>query len=427
MNYFEAERLIFGQLPNFQKQGFSAIKYDLDNIKALCKSIGNPQDRLTCIHVAGTNGKGSCSHFIASILQENGLSVGLYTSPHLKNYRERFRINGKEISEDVVLEFVNLIVGEIKTLSPTFFEVSVALAFFWFDKFEVDVAVIEVGLGGRLDSTNIIIPVLSVITSIGLDHQKILGDTRAKIAAEKAGIIKFGVPVVIGERDAETEPIFVEISEKNKSPLYFSDNIEATEVQYQNGEIAFKAKSTVNVYDVHSPLAGAYQLQNIGTVLRSIEVFNQIIIGQTIGVPTIERGLQNVIKNTGLMGRWQKLADDPLTICDTGHNEAAWKYLGPQICEVATSGKKHIILGFANDKDVMSIVKHVPVDVNLYFTEFDSNRSLKCGEAKALPINFKKYFQNVNIAYESVKQLSSKDDFIFIGGSTFVIAEINIL
>lgn len=428
MNYFEAERLIFGQLPNFQKQGFSAIKYNLDNIKALCQSIGNPQDRLTCVHVAGTNGKGSCSHFVASILQESGLSVGLYTSPHLKNYRERFKINGELIPEEVVTEFVNLILDGIETLNPTFFEVSVALAFFWFSKSGVDIAVIEVGLGGRLDSTNIITPVLSIITSIGLDHQKFLGDTRAEIAAEKSGIIKPGIPVVIGERDAEIEPVFVRIAKINKSPIFFSDDIEVTEVRQENGEITLYAKSALGIYHVHSPLAGAYQVQNICTVLRSVEILNKTLAaGIIIDENAIKLGLRNVVKHTGLMGRWQKLADNPLTICDTGHNEAAWKYLGKQIDEVSLSGKKHIILGFANDKDVMSIIRHLPFSVQLYFTEFDSNRSLKCEEAKVLPINFIQFYTNVNIAYESVKHLAAKDDFIFIGGSTFVVAEINIL
>lgn len=423
MNYAEAEKLIFDQLPNFQKRGSADLKYNLNNIKALCQEIGNPQDRLKCIHVAGTNGKGSCSHFLASILQEQGFSVGLYTSPHLKNYRERFRINGQMASEGTVLEFVNRIQKTIETLNPTFFEVSVALAFYWFEKSNVDFAVIEVGLGGRLDSTNIITPILSVITSIGLDHQKILGDSRAKIATEKAGIIKSGVPVVIGERDDETVEIFTTIAENSNSAIFFSDELICDEINFNNSYLNLTVSSGQQEYILSSPLAGNYQIQNLLTVVKAIEVLNSIISDKIL-VNAVETGVVNVITNTGFMGRWQKLMENPLVICDTGHNQDAWEILGPQIDGVSVTGTKHAILGFSNDKDVNSIVKFLSNDIKFYFTEFDSNRSMTIDDAQMVPIEFQKFYRNVNVALSEVLKISTTNDFIFIGGSTYVVAEI---
>lgn len=419
MNYLEAEDLIFNQLPFFQKDGNKALKYELDNVKKLCAFLGNPQDRLKCIHIAGTNGKGSCSHLIASILQESGLNVGLYTSPHLKNYRERFRINGEMIPEKSVIDFATKTENLISEINPTFFEVSVAMAFYWFDVSNVDVAVIEVGLGGRLDSTNIVTPILSVITNIGLDHQKILGDTLEKIAFEKAGIIKENIPVVIGERTSETEPVFLTKASENDAPIYFADELLILKTETANDLLKISFSNSVVEIQVGCPLLGSYQVNNIRTVVKSFEVLKSKL---RITDQNISDGIKNVIHNTKLKGRWQLLSENPLVICDTGHNTSAWEYLHYQIASI-DANDKHLILGFSDDKNIDEILSLLSEDYKIYFCEFDSPRSMKIGAVKQTA-KFLNYFINVNEAIKYVSAKATKNDFIFIGGSTYLVAEI---
>lgn len=419
MNYLSAEDLIFNQLPFFQKDGNKALKYELDNVKKLCSFLGNPQDRLKCIHIAGTNGKGSCSHLTASILQESGLKVGLYTSPHLKNYRERFRINGQMIPEGVVIDFALKTENLISEINPTFFEVSVAMAFYWFDVSNVDVTVIEVGLGGRLDSTNIITPLLSVITNIGLDHQKILGDTLGKIAFEKAGIIKPNIPVVIGERIDETESVFLTKASQNDAPIYFADELPILKTETKNDLLKISFGNSEVDMQVECPLLGSYQVNNIRTVIKSFEVLKSKL---QVTNQNISDGIKNVIVNTQLKGRWQKLSEKPLVICDTGHNTSAWEYLRYQIADIEAKDK-HLILGFSDDKNIDEILSLLPAAYKIYFCEFDSPRSMNIVAAKQTA-KFLNYFNDVNEAIMYVSGKSAKNDFIFVGGSTYLVAEI---
>jgi dihydrofolate synthase/folylpolyglutamate synthase len=421
MNYLEAEELIFKQLPFFQKDGDKALKYELSNVTELCSYLGNPQDRVKCIHIAGTNGKGSCSHLTASILQESGLKVGLYTSPHLKNYRERFRINGEMIPENSVIEFASKTSQIISKINPTFFEVSVAMAFYWFDVSNIDIAVIEVGLGGRLDSTNIITPILSVITNIGLDHQKILGDTLGEIAGEKAGIIKCDIPVVIGERTAETESVFINKASENDAPIYFADELKVLSVETIGDLLKLNINSSIGNLLVECPLAGSYQAKNILTVIKSFEVIGG---GLQISSKHIIEGIRNVLVNTQLKGRWQKIGVSPLTICDTGHNAAGWQYLSEQIESIDATGK-FLILGFSDDKDINEILSLLSDDYKVYFCEFDSPRSMTISEAKLFGFSFLDYFCDVNEAINFVTRICKPSDFIFIGGSTYLVAEID--
>lgn len=424
MNYLEAEELIFKQLPFFQKDGDKALKYELDNVKKLCDYLGNPQEKIKCIHIAGTNGKGSTSHLTASILQEAGYKTGLYTSPHLKSYRERFRINGQMIPEEVVIDFACKTTEIISEINPTFFEVSVAMAFYWFDVSNVDIAVIEVGLGGRLDSTNIITPLLSIITNIGLDHQKILGDTLEKIAYEKSGIIKRNIPVVIGERSIETEPVFLNKAKSEDAPIYFADELTTSEIKNHSNLLELKVSGgSFGDLFVGSPLRGLYQVNNISTVINSFEVLKTEL---QISASTIINGIKNVLDNTKLKGRWQKLKSKPMIICDTGHNSAAWKYISHQIAEIQAD-RKHLILGFSDDKKVEEILDLLPNEYVVYFCEFDSPRSMRISDAKLLDFKFKNYFKEVNVALKSVVNNCTENDFIFIGGSTYLVAEIDTL
>jgi dihydrofolate synthase/folylpolyglutamate synthase len=421
MNYLEAEELIFKQLPFFQKDGNKALKYELSNVIELCSYLGNPQDRVKCIHIAGTNGKGSCSHLIASILQESGLKVGLYTSPHLKNYRERFRINGEMIPEDSVIDFASKTSQIIAEINPTFFEVSVAMAFYWFDVSNIDIAVIEVGLGGRLDSTNIITPILSVITNIGLDHQKILGNTLEKIASEKAGIIKRNIPVVIGERIEETEIVFINKASENNALIHFADELKVLSIEMIENLLKINISLSTGNLLVESPLAGSYQAKNILTVIRSFEVIRDEL---KISSKHIIDGISNVLVNTQLKGRWQKIGENPLVICDTGHNAVAWEYLSKQIDGLEAT-EKFLILGFSDDKDINEILSLLSGDYKVYFCEFDSPRSMSISEAKLFEFSFSDYFCDVNEAIDFVTRICKPNDFIFIGGSTYLVAEID--
>jgi dihydrofolate synthase/folylpolyglutamate synthase len=404
MNYQETLDWMFSQLPMYQRQGDTAFKKDLTNSLALSKQLNFPEKKFKTIHVAGTNGKGSTSHMLASILQESGYKVGLYTSPHLKDFRERVKINGELISENEVITFVsdNQLFFEENQLS--FFEMTVGLAFDCFAKHNVDIAVIEVGLGGRLDSTNIIMPEVSVITNIGLDHTQFLGETLPEIAFEKAGIIKTNIPVVIGEYQEETFPVFDEIADKNNATMYLAEIFDAEGFE--------------------SDLKGSYQQKNIKTVLQTIEVLKTKDF--QISDNNIKNGLQNVVKNTGLLGRWQTLQENPKAICDTGHNKDGLQYVFQQLREEKFE-KLHIVVGVVNDKDLRSILPLFPKNAVYYFCKPNIPRGLdaKILQEKSADFSLRgAVFNSVSEAYHSALKSAKNTDLIFIGGSTFVVAEV---
>jgi dihydrofolate synthase/folylpolyglutamate synthase len=405
MNYQETTDWMFSQLPMYQLQGASAYKKDLTNTIALLNHINNPQQNLQCIHVAGTNGKGSTSHMLASILQEAGYKVGLYTSPHLKDYRERIKINGAEISEEFVCDFINANKAFFEANDISFFEMSVGLAFSYFEKETVDIAIIEVGMGGRLDATNIITPLVSVITNIGLDHTQFLGNTISLIAIEKAGIIKPNAPVIIGEYTVETKPVFLAKAEENNSKIYF-----ATDLPHKSYK---------------SDLLGDYQEHNKKTVLQTIK----ILTSETpfkIDEKSILNGLQKVVPNTGLQGRWQQLKEFPKTICDTAHNKEGLAIVINQI-QNEKYNQLHIVLGVINDKDLTEILPLFPHEAIYYFCKPNIPRGLdaKLLQKKASEFQLKgNVFNSVTEAYEAATINASKEDFIYVGGSTFVVAEV---
>ncbi|MFW0737427.1 bifunctional folylpolyglutamate synthase/dihydrofolate synthase [Flavobacterium sp. T12S277] len=405
MNYQETTNWMFNQLPMYQLQGASAYKEDLTNIKLLAAHLDNPQDQLKCIHVAGTNGKGSTSHMLASVLQEAGYKVGLYTSPHLKDFRERIKINGQEISEDFVCEFVAKHKSFFEANDMSFFEMSVGLAFDYFASEKTDIAIIEVGLGGRLDATNIITPLLSVITNIDLDHTQFLGNTPAAIAGEKAGIIKPHVPVIIGEYTSETQPVFVSKAKENEAPIYFASDL-VTEV-------------------FPSDLIGDYQFHNKKTVQQTIAILNTQNEFK-VSDENLKKGLLQVVKNTGLQGRWQQLGENPKIICDTAHNKHGLAVVMKQI-QKEIFENLHIVLGVVNDKDLDSILPLFPKNANYYFCSPNSSRGLS---TEILNEAAKKYdllgdnYESVAHAFAAAKKNASKNDFIYVGGSTFVVAEL---
>ena len=405
MNYQETTNWMFNQLPMYQLQGASAYKEDLTNIRLLASHLGNPQDRLKCIHVAGTNGKGSTSHMLASVLQESGYKVGLYTSPHLKDFRERIKINGEEISEDFVIEFIARHKSLFEANDMSFFEMSVGLAFDYFVSEKVDIAIIEVGLGGRLDATNIITPLVSVITNIDLDHMQFLGNTPREIAGEKAGIIKLNVPVVIGEYTQETQPVFLAKAEENKAPIYFASDL----------------ISEVFVSD----LIGDYQFHNKKTVQQTIAVLNTQNEFK-VSTENLKIGLLNVSKNTGLQGRWQQLGENPKIICDTAHNKHGLAIVMKQI-QKETFENLHIVLGVVNDKDLDSILPLFPKKAIYYFCRPNSSRGL---DTEILKEAAKKYdllgekYNSVEDAFSAARKNAGQNDFIYVGGSTFVVAEL---
>ncbi|WP_338378097.1 folylpolyglutamate synthase/dihydrofolate synthase family protein [uncultured Flavobacterium sp.] len=403
MNYQETTEWLFNQLPMFQQQGASAYKKDLSNSLALAKHLNHPENKFKSIHIAGTNGKGSTSSMLASILQEAGYKIGLYTSPHLKDFRERIKINGQEVSEDYIVDFVkkNRLFFEDNQLS--FFEMTVGLAFQYFADEKVDIAIIEVGMGGRLDSTNIITPLVSVITNIGLDHTQFLGNTLELIAAEKAGIIKQNVPVVIGEYISKTKNVFTEIAQKNNASIYFA--------QENDHE------------DLPCDLLGNYQIQNKKTVLQTINLLKDYL---KVSEGNIKLGLLNVVKNTGLLGRWQQLGKNPKIICDTAHNEHGLKIVMEQI-KNQKFNQLRIVLGVVNDKDLDLILPLFPKKAFYYFCKPNISRGLDSAilKQKALNYDLKGIECNsVSEAYTLALKESNQDDFIYIGGSTFVVAEI---
>jgi dihydrofolate synthase / folylpolyglutamate synthase len=422
MTYQETLDYLFNALPMYQRIGAAAYKTDLTNTIALCEHLGNPHTNFKSIHIAGTNGKGSTSHSLAAVLQSAGYKVGLYTSPHLKSFTERIKINGQDIPEDEVVTFVEENKTFLEELQPSFFEMTVGMAFKHFADHQVDIAVVEVGMGGRLDSTNIISPLASVITNIGMDHTQFLGDTLAKIAAEKGGIIKPNTPVVISERNPETEPVFIRIAAEKNAPIIFAeDNFQVKMGEgISNGNREYSAKDRT----YHLDLAGAYQQKNLAGVLQAIEILRQK--GFEIKPEDVEKGLANVTSLTGLKGRWQKLNDKPLTYCDTGHNKEAFQYILQQIQEQDFE-RLHFVLGVVNDKDVQSLLKLFPKDAQYTFCQPEIPRAMPAedlAELARLAGIEGSIVRDVNEAIRATLKKAGENDFIFIGGSTFVVAEI---
>ena len=432
MNYTQTMEWLFTQLPMFQRLGQVAYKADLENITKFCAHLDNPQNQLKSIHVAGTNGKGSTCHMLASVLQEAGYKVGLHTSPHLKHFGERSRINGQNMSEDYIIKFVQKHKEFIEQNSFSFFEVAVAIGFDYFAENQVDIAIIETGLGGRLDSTNIIQPEISVITNIGLDHTAILGDTLAEIAAEKAGIIKHKTPVVIGETVPETKSVFQQKAKEMQSEIYFAPVIEHESVIELVEMAKSNQKSVIEPAEMtksknsellKTDLKGNYQLKNLQTAYLTLNVLQQK--GWKISDENIQSGLKNVVKNTGLRGRWDILQDKPLVVADTAHNPDGIQHIIQQI--KATPHKKlHLVLGFVNDKDVKSILNLFPKDAQYYFCQPDVPRKFPIEDLqKIVPKNLNaQYFKTVDVALQAAKNNANDDDMIYVGGSTFVVAEV---
>ena len=426
MNYSETLNFIYNRMPLFQMVGSAAYKEGLDGMMAFDERLGHPHKSFRTIHVAGTNGKGSCSHTIASVLQSAGYKVGLFTSPHLKDFRERIRVNGKPVSQKFVIDFVEQHKDFFDVIYPSFFEVNVAMAFEYFKEQKVDVAVIEVGLGGRLDSTNIISPDLCVITNISIDHTNILGNTLGAIAQEKAGIIKKGIPVVIGEKHPETDSVFIGKAKEMEAEIIFAE--EATTVNYEGTKSFRKVPYqhfSINGQKIKTPLLGIYQQKNMPTAWCAAKKLQSL--GYHITDEQIEKGFKGVIKQTHLLGRWQKLQDKPCVICDTGHNIAGIEYICQQLRETPHK-QLRMVYGMVSDKDIDHILPLLPKDAIYYFTQAASKRALPAEEMqeKAQRVAGLKgrCFSSVEEALNTAKAEADPDDLIYVGGSTYVVAEI---
>ncbi len=430
MDYKQTLDYLFSQLPMFQRLGAAAYKANLDNTIALCNILGNPQNNFKSIHIAGTNGKGSVSHFIASILQSAGLKVGLYTSPHLKDFRERMRINGKKIHRGYVTEFVKTNKKPFANIKPSFFEYTFGMAVQYFSEEKVDIAIMEVGMGGRLDSTNVVNSIISVITNIGFDHTQFLGNTLEKIAIEKAGILKPDIPVVIGETQNKIKHIFLKRAKELGSPLFFADqkfearNIKTTGKIYPKLAMDIFEQDELFMKNLLCEVTGLYQQKNIITTLQIVKVLTDI--GLDISEQNIREGFKNVVNKTGLQGRWQILNRKPLTICDTGHNIDGIKEIVTQIKKTSYR-KLHFVLGVVNDKNIDAVLKLLPKKAQYYFCKANIPRGLDHDKLKNIAGDYGlqgKSFNSVYEAFSSARSNAHKHDLIFVGGSTFVVAEI---
>jgi len=423
MTYQETIEYLFNSAPLFQHIGKDAYKEGLDNTHLLDEHFGHPHRKFKTIHVAGTNGKGSCSHTLAAILQSAGYKVGLYTSPHLVDFRERIRVNGVPVSQEHVIEFVNQHRSFFEPLHPSFFELATAMAFNHFAEQQVDVAIIEVGLGGRLDCTNIIRPDLCVITNISFDHIQFLGNTLEKIAHEKAGIIKPNTPVVIGETTPETKPVFLEKARQENAPIHFAEEEQlliSTSVDAQGKRIY----QTKNYADLEGELGGLCQIKNTNTLLSAIRVLQNS--GYNIKESHVREGFAHVCSLTGLMGRWQKLQESPKMICDTGHNKAGIQYIVEQL-SLQTYRQLHIVIGMVNDKDISGVLAMLPKEATYYFTKASVNRALSEKEVQRLAreTGLKgETYPSVKEAIEAAQATATSEDFIFVGGSTFIVADL---
>ena len=422
MDYKETVTYLFNSTPVFEKIGAGAYKEGLYNTHALDRYLSHPHRHFTTIHVAGTNGKGSVSHTLSSILQAAGYRTGLFTSPHLVDFRERIRVNGQCVSEQFVIDFVEQHRHFFEPLHPSFFELTTAMAFDYFREQEVDVAVIEVGLGGRLDCTNIITPAVSIITNISLDHTQFLGNTLPEIATEKAGIIKPGIPVVIGEALQETRPVFLEKARTVGAPIFFAEDnpvvIQAT--PSETGGMDYETTWGT----IHGELGGLYQIKNTGTILTAVEQLRQTELHIT--PDDVQCGFSQVCQATGLMGRWQRIQDEPLVICDTGHNVGGWLYLAGQI-KAQPCRQRRIVFGMVDDKDIDTVMDLLPSDAIYYFTKASNKRAidhlvvLQKGTARGLK---GQAFATVGEAYHRALSEAAPDDFIFVGGSSYLVADL---
>lgn len=427
MTYQETIDYLFNRLPMFSRLGAAAYKKDLHNTIALCEFLGNPQQRVKTIHIAGTNGKGSTSHMLAAVLQSAGFKTGLYTSPHLKDFRERFRINGEMISEAFVTKFTEKIKPAIDQIEPSFFEITVAMAFDWFEEAQVDVAVIETGLGGRLDSTNVISPELSIITNIGYDHMNLLGDTLELIAFEKAGIIKPGIPVVVGETNAETKPVFEKVAAEKHSPLLFADHLRyAADWQYQHHQLVVQVADHTSTDRISYTLdlPGFYQTKNLMAVLEAVHQLQ--LKHWNIPIEAIQKGLAHVKKLTGLHGRWEVVHTRPVIVLDVGHNEDGIKQIVAQL-ELTQYRHLHIVIGMVKDKEIDHALALLPKEATYYFTQAQIPRALPGDElaAKAAGYGLNGHqYPTVPDALHAAKQAAHTNDLILVCGSVFVVGEV---
>lgn len=422
MDYQNTLTYLYESAPMFQQIGSGAYKEGLENTRALDEYFGHPHRQYHSIHVGGTNGKGSCSHTLAAILQEAGYRVGLYTSPHLVDFRERIRVNGEMMPEKYVIDFVERHRKFFEPLHPSFFELTTAMAFRYFADEGVDVAVIEVGLGGRLDCTNIITPDLCIITNISFDHTQFLGDTLAKIAGEKAGIIKSGIPVIIGETTAETRPVFARKAEEVQAPIVFAeDENRIAKADSRNNALIYE---TSEYPRLQGELGGCYQIKNTNAVLHALSQLKTS--GYRIAEENVRNGFARVNELTGLMGRWQKLSDMPLLICDTGHNIGGITYITQQIKSIEYD-HLHIVIGMVNDKDIRGVLKLLPQEATYYFTKASVKRALPEEELKKTAHEFGLQgdsYPTVADAVRAAQEKSLPKDFIFVGGSSFIVADL---
>lgn len=428
MNYQKVIKYLYSQLPVYQRAGKAAYKKDLKNILALSEHLGNPHKKLRAIHVAGTNGKGSVSHILSSVLQEAGYNVGLYTSPHLKDFRERIRINGEPVPEDYIVNFMVKNMPAVEKIKPSFFEITVGMAFRYFAEADVDLAVIETGLGGRLDSTNILTPWLSIITNIAYDHQNMLGESLLEIAAEKAGIIKPNVPVVVGESRDESLRVFTRKAEELNAPIYLADYVYSADYSFLSPDYT---QQLFNIYKggtlcfegLKTDLIGFYQKKNIITALQAIEVLQG---GIDISEQSIYKGIAKVKRNSGFAGRWQILGANPMIVADTAHNESGLLEVLKQI-ESIPHKNLHIVIGLVNDKNTKGLLNLLPKNAEYYFTKADIPRALneKLLSQIAGDYNLRgNSYERVGEAVLAAREKAQAQDFIFVGGSTFVVAEV---
>jgi dihydrofolate synthase/folylpolyglutamate synthase len=429
MDYQQTIDYLFSRLPMFSRIGAAAYKNDLTNTIELCKYLDDPQNNFKSIHVAGTNGKGSVSHMLAAIFQTAGYRTGLYTSPHLKDFRERIKINNKWVSEEFIIEFTQKIQPLLEKIDPSFFEITVAMAFDYFSKMKVDLAIIEVGLGGRLDSTNIIDPELAVITNIGYDHMNILGDSLEKIAFEKAGIIKKGVPVVVGERDKGSEAVFEKVAAQLDAPLTFADQQRfVADWRFERHRLIAEVTMIHNNDKQHYQLdlTGLYQTKNLITVLEASHILKQQ--GWAISTPQIQKALSNVKHLTGLYGRWETVHESPMVILDVGHNEDGIRQITRQI-EITDHENLHLVIGFVKDKEINSLLNLLPKQANYYFTKAQIPRALPEKQLEQMALEFGLMGNSYPFVMEAVLaalNTSTKKDLIVICGSVFVVGEVEL-
>ncbi|MDE6508063.1 MAG: bifunctional folylpolyglutamate synthase/dihydrofolate synthase [Alistipes sp.] len=427
MNYTQTLEFLFQALPAYETKGATAYKPGLERIAAFCRHMGNPQRNFFTVHVAGTNGKGSVSHIVASVLQQAGYRTGLFTSPHLLDFRERIRVDGEMIPKQKVVNFVDKHRDKMVELDLSFFEMTAAMAFDFFAQSDVEVAVIETGLGGRLDATNIIVPIVSVITNVGLEHTDLLGDTLPKIAAEKAGIVKKSIPVVIGESDPRYNAAIEQAAAANKSKVIYAEQIFQCEEQRskENGQqFRLRRMRDSRAYDIDLDLAGSYQRRNIVTAAATVDFLHEET-PLTISRRAFMEGTRHAAANTSLCGRWQRIAEAPLTLCDTGHNAHGMAYVAEQL-KTVPHDKLYCVMGFVRDKDLAHILPLLPRDAHYIFTAAQSHRALPAAElaAKAAIYGLQgETAENVAAALARARELATPEDAIFVGGSTYVVAE----